>query len=173
MNIKCALGIELKSIFASRNLNAKYTVMICYAQSVLARCIINAESLFSFSLSLSLSPELLLFRSSIFQTVTIRALSISVNREHPCASHNPIGKLIRSDNLEEFDVGASSPCACPLSTGVNPSHIRERLPLIIFSWWTISLRLSYIKAQTHICARPLGVSPGFSHRNTTHVPRAL
>lgn len=62
MNIKCALGIELKSIFASRNLNAKYTVMICYAQSVLARCIINAESLFL--------PELLLFRSSIFRTVT-------------------------------------------------------------------------------------------------------
>lgn len=98
MNIKCALGIELKSIFASRNLNAKYTVMICCAQSVLARCIINAKSL-SF---LFLSP--LLFRSSIFRTVPSRVLSILVNREHPCASRNPVGKLIRSDNPEEFDV---------------------------------------------------------------------
>lgn len=54
---------------------------------------------------LFLAPELLLFRSSIFRTVTSRALSISVNREHPCASRNPVGKLIRSDNPEEFDMG--------------------------------------------------------------------
>jgi len=98
MNIKCALGIELKSIFASRNLNAKYTVMICCAQSVLARCIINTESLFP--LSLSQTPTFLILDFPNGHQPRIVHLA-----EYSYASRNPVGKLIRSDNLEEFDVG--------------------------------------------------------------------
>lgn len=92
-------------------------------------------------------------------------------------SVNPAGKLIRSDNPEEFDVG-SRPFApsLPYSGEVNPSHIRERLPLIIFSWWALTslafTRELYPSAHTHthICfslalfdSSPLS---RFSHRET-------
>lgn len=124
--------------------------MICYARNVLAQCIINVE----YSLSLSPPPfshpfhpspvvshtpfESLIFH--VFSERSPNALSSTwTNRERPSASRNPVGKLIRSDNPEEFDVGLRplAPCS-PLSIGVNPSHIRERLPLIIFSWWALT-----------------------------------
>lgn len=122
----------------------------------------SRDALLMPNLSLLFLPLPGLFRSSIFRTAASRALSIS------CASRNPVGKLIRSDNPEEFDWWGFSP---PLPTGVNPSHIRERLPLIIFSCWILSLSLSYIHNTRNAQTRPLGVSPGFSHRNT-RAPRA-
>lgn len=96
MNIKCALGIELKSIFASRNLNAKYTVMICCTQSVLARCIINAEYLSFLFLSPYFSGPRFSGRSPAAHCPSRR---IAGTRAHPVIPQENSFDLITPKNL--------------------------------------------------------------------------
>jgi len=146
--------------------------MICYARGVLARCIINTESLRAcararaFPSYLSTNPhsggsfQVLDFPERLSARARARLVRLgriaTPGRARP--RRNPVGKLIRSDNPEEFDVGLrplASARSAPIP-GVNPSHIRERLPLIIFSCWALSHGRASERAC--ICARPLGAS---------------